>query len=108
MISIPEELKKKLTSCRRTVSRLTEREWDIDRVEALRSELKSLNGELFDLFPEDDEFPSEITDKVVYYDTLMTRYINNLKSTISDSLIMVLINLFWIFSFVLVDSITKT
>ncbi|KAH9416266.1 hypothetical protein DERP_000765 [Dermatophagoides pteronyssinus] len=87
MISIPEELKKKLTLCRRNVSRLTEREWDIDRVEALRSELKSLNGELFDLFPEDEEFPSEITDKVVYYDTLMTRYINNLKSTISGSLI---------------------
>ena len=81
MISIPEGLKKKLTSCRRNVSRLTVWNWNIDRAVALRSELNSLNGELFDLFPEDEEIPTEITDKVFYYNDLLESYIRSLKSS---------------------------
>ena len=50
MISVPDELKKKLTACRRSVSRLTDWRWDIERAEALRTELRSLNDDLSSIF----------------------------------------------------------
>uniref|UniRef100_A0A6P6Y563 Uncharacterized protein LOC113793720 n=1 Tax=Dermatophagoides pteronyssinus TaxID=6956 RepID=A0A6P6Y563_DERPT len=84
MISVPDELKKKLTACRRSVSRLTDWRWDIERAEALRTELRALNDELFDLIPENEEVPSEIEEKVEYYNVKLDRYINRLKSPVSS------------------------
>ncbi|KAH9419230.1 hypothetical protein DERP_005736 [Dermatophagoides pteronyssinus] len=84
MISVPDELKKKLTACRRSVSRLTDWRWDIERAEALRTELRSLNDELFDLIPENEDIPSEIEEKVEYYNVKLDRYINRLKSPVSS------------------------
>ena len=84
MISVPDELKKKLTACRRSVSRLTDWRWDIEQAEALRTELRSLNDELFDLIPENEDIPSEIEEKVEYYNVKLDRYINRLKSPVSS------------------------
>ena len=80
MIAVPDELRKKLLACRRIISRLSDWRWDIEHAEALRVEMDSLNAELFDLVPEDEEIPYEIEEKVEHYNVMLDRYIDRLKS----------------------------
>ena len=80
MIAVPDELRKKLLACRRIISRLSDWRWDIEHAEALRVEMDSLNAELFDLVPEDEEIPYEFGEKVEHYNVMLDRYIDRLKS----------------------------
>ena len=85
MKPIPEELKRRLFNCRRNVSCLVIRKWDIERTEKLRDELNGLNEELFNLLEDDEDVPEDLISKMSEYNVKLDCYLEMLKNTNTNS-----------------------